>query len=1661
MEKYNKKNKRFLVAIIVLAMMFQLIVPMIADTIYAEEEGTETETELVVEETAEEPAEEATEEPVEEPVEAPVEEPADDPVEEPTEEVGEPEEPEQPTVVEEEAVIIEEVESVKEENAEKKPPQKGKGSIEFTKVGLGEDEKGLKGAEFGLYNEDQELIDSETSNGSGFVKFKNVPIGKYTIKEISAPEGYELSEEIRYAEIAKSNEKIKLEKFENIKEESEPETRRGSVKLKKLDEEGKPLHSAHFEIYDEDRDYVQTQISDGNGLVQFDGVLLGKYKVKEVEAPTGYELSDRVLDVNLTEEDELLDLGSFENMKEKVEPETRRGSVKLKKLDEKRRPLHSAHFEIYDEDGEFVQRQISDGNGLVQFDEILLGKYTVKEVQAPEAYELSDKILDANLTEENGLLDLGTFKNVKELKPKSGSVQFFKKDNEGRIVTGAHFGIYDTKGKLIQEQISDGNGVVRFDDVVLGEYTVAEISAPRGYLKSDEVMDVQVKKDKKTVYLLDFYNTKIRSTVEFFKKDNEGRVVTGAHFGIYDKRGKLVQEQISDGNGLVRFDDIAVGKYTVREISAPAGYEMSKEVVRLEVKKDKDTITLPDFYNTKIRSTVEFFKKDIEGRPVTGAYFGVFDKKGNLIQTQISDGNGLVRFDDIALGSYKVMETRAPDGYQLSKEFIDFDVENNKDTIKLPDFINIRNKTIVEFTKLDNEGKPLQGAKFGAYTEDGSQVDHATSDENGIVRFYGLPLGVYKFREISAPYGYELSVKSTRLEIKKGKNRYCLPPFINTKTTGSVEFNKRDNEGRPVDGAKFGIYNMDETLIITEESDENGLVRFDDIAIGKYTVKETQAPNGYLKSEDVREVEVKDNEKTVHLLDFYNTKIRSSVDFFKKDNEGRVVTGAHFGIYDEKGKLEQEQISDGNGLVRFDDIPVGKYTVKEISAPAGYLKSEETVNLEVKTNKETIKLPDFYNIKIRSSVEFLKKDIDGNLVTGAHFGIFDNKGKLVQTQISDGNGLVRFDDIALGKYTLRETKAPEGYELSDKEIELEVKSNKETITLDDFINHRNESIVEFKKKDNEGNLLPGARFGIYDEDDALVKEAISGEDGIVRFYDIPVGKYTVKEISAPAGYQTSDRYRRVEIKTETDKVCLPTFTNIKTTNSIEFNKKDTEGRIVVGAKFGLYDKDGKLIQTQDSKENGVVIFNNIAPGKYTIKETEAPEGYLKSEDVKEVEVIESHKTIYPGDFYNTKIRSSVEFFKKDNYGKVVTGAHFGIYDTKGKLVQEQISDGNGLVRFDDIALGKYTVKEISAPAGYEMSDKVRGVEVKTHKDTIELEDFINIKTTNSVEFFKKDNEGRIVAGAKFGIYDKDNKLVEEQISDGKGLVKFDNLALGSYTVKEISAPSGYIKSDRTVDLEVKSDKETVYLLDFYNTKIRSSVEFFKKDNYGRVVTGAHFGIYDKDNKLVQEQISDGNGLVRFDDIALGKYTVKEISAPSGYIKSDKTVDVEVKTDKDTIKLLDFINYRTYKPGPDNPSNPSNPTGPSRPDTSGPGRPGTSVVIIPETKPDETEVLDEDDEIEEIEDEEIPEAAPETELEEDIEEVEETETIVEEIPERAPVRPTSYERPREVKSAYEENPVRPVYQRGRLARTGAVNDIIFYMGGLVLVLVGLFFRKKVV
>ncbi|MCY8652894.1 Ig-like domain-containing protein [Bacillus spizizenii] len=747
-----------------------------------------------------------------------------------------------------------------------------------------------------------------------------------------------------------------------------------------------------------------------------------------------------------------------------------KGSLTIFKTGEDDNALEGADFQLWSEDAKQLLRTgTTDSGGKLTFGNIRYGSYVLKEIKAPDGYTISDAYakgvsvkIDSNSSKTGALYKVVNQQN---------KVTLIKQDEHNNPLAGAVFKLEkkssDGTYTLVRTDIkSDKNGKVEMNGLPAGYYRLTETQAPAGFIVNTKAIHFSIAKNEKNQ--VSDVNlgamTNYQGKVSLTKENAEGQKLEGAVFNIVDQDGNIVKEKLtSDKDGKVEASGLAPGRYAFVETKAPSGYVLNTK--KKEFTISESAAGKPEAADAGIavndKGSVELTKEEADGQKLEGAVFRIIDKEGNTVQEGLtSDENGRVTASGLAPGHYAFVETKAPSGYVLNTEKIEFTISNS--AAGKPDpadaGIAINYKGSVELTKENTEGQKLEGAVFNIVDQEGNTVqEELTSDKDGKVKASGLAPGRYAFVETKAPSGYVLNTEKKEFTISEsaaGKPEPAEAGIV-VNYLGSVQLTKEDQDGKGLAGAVFKITDTNgETVRDDLVSKEDGKIEVDGLAPGSYQFVEKQAPDGYLLSEKPVSFTIKaeyggkPEQVKVIAVNTKNLVVLTKVD---QHDKNKVLRGAEFNLTDANGKvLKSGLTTDEKGQITVHGLKAGEYQFVETKAPKDYHLDQTPISFKI-TNTDTkpVKIT-AENILAPGDVKVTKVDQDDKttVLEGAEFKLLDASGKPVKTDgygkelpelwKTDKKGQFTVKGLAPGSYQFIETKAPEGYKLDETPIEFTI-----------------------------------------------------------------------------------------------------------------------------------------------------------------------------------------------------------------------------------------------------------------------------------------------------------------------------------------------------------------------------------------------------------------------------------------------------------------------------------------------------------------------------------------------------------------------------------------------------------------------------------------------
>ena len=626
---------------------------------------------------------------------------------------------------------------------------------------------------------------------------------------------------------------------------------------------------------------------------------------------------------------------------------------------------------------------------------------------------------------------------------REGNIEIVKVDQNGASVEGAEFKVVDESGKQVAKQKTNKEGKITIKGLPIGKYTVTEISAPDGYILNSETKTVTVKTGETA--RIKAVNEKITRGLEITKIDEETKEkIEGVTFEIYNSKKESIGKITTGKNGkaVLKKDDIANGTYYYKEISTPDGYIVDSTMKEFKI-TEENKIAKVTVTNKKIRGTLEITKLDDSRVAIEGVKFNILasDKK-TVIETLTTDKSGYATTKKLDKGTYYYQEVEVPDGYVKDDEIFEFQINELNEVVKR-EVINYRVKGSLEILKIDEDSKaPIEGVKFNILDSKGKVVTTVTTDKDGKAEVKDLLKGTYYYQEIEAPAFYEFSNKKVKFEINTN-NEVIKQTVTNKKITGTIQITKVDDAKQPVEGVVFEIKDEQGKLVDTIKTDKNGIaVSNEPLVKGIYTYQEISAPEEYIMDTSVYKFEVK-NVNQIIKKTVKNERVRGYIEITKVDDSNSPIKDVKFDILDSNHKKVDTITTDSNGKATSKDLLIGKYYYKEVSAPKEYVMDSNEYEFEV-TAKNTQVLKTVENKKSAASLKIIKLDKTTKApIEGVTFEVLDANKNVIDTIVTDKDGIARSKDLVLGKYYYREVSAPDKYIVDSKEKSFTLGENGE------------------------------------------------------------------------------------------------------------------------------------------------------------------------------------------------------------------------------------------------------------------------------------------------------------------------------------------------------------------------------------------------------------------------------------------------------------------------------------------------------------------------------------------------------------------------------------------------------------------------------------------
>ena len=1011
--------------------------------------------------------------------------------------------------------------------------------------------------------------------------------------------------------------------------------------------------------------------------------------------------------------------------------------------------------------------------------------------------------------------------------------------------------------------------------------------------------------------------------------------LAGARFSIYFN-GQIVGSDITNAQGEIYVENAATGLWSFVEISAPDGYcvDPTPKSVYVDVTEGDREYTVAAVNYEK--PDMKIIKRDaMSGKPIAGTVFSIKSVTGSYSTSVTTGTDGSATLSAIPAGVYVVREESVPEPYIVT---------NTEQTVALRPgktsevtFVDYEKPGLEIIKKNIANGEPIEGVTYRIEQIDGSFSTSATTDNHGRIFLESIPVGSYKVTEINVPSHVILCPIPQEVALKPGKTSTVT--FFNA-LKPSLEIRKVDSvTGDPIKGAKFQIWygsNHTDTGELNDLgtcfSDASGKIILPEVKDGWYKVTELEPASGYaIKEPATQECFISGGESKV--LTFENTPL-SAIIIRKVDSEsGQPLEGAWFrirylgGTSGTGGTVIGEYRTSSNGTIVVTGLKAGTYVCEEISAPDGYVITDAAETVYLSGKDQDVITVTFGNDKMGSLLIVKKDAVTGAPISDVEFLVTDSDGSVIGNAngkyVTDSAGTIHIDGLTPGMTVIaREVRAKDGYILDDTPQSIKIKRNA-VMTLE-FRNQPKGGVL-VKKVDSVTNApISDVEFLVTDSDGNLIGNAngkfVTDSAGTFTITDVAPGTtLVIKETRAKAGYILDDTPQTVKVKS--NEVTTLEFRNQPKGNLIIVKLDSVTKEPLEGVEFKIVYADGSYVDAEGGTLSSTGLYWTDKEGKITISgisgtvvvtEIETIPGYTIDENTRTQTVVvnpNDTQTLY---FYNTPV-GGLQIIKSDkDSGKRIAGVKFEIRKMNGEIIGTYTTDSDGVIYLPEAESGWYTVTELETASGYLLDTTPHRIEVKDGQ-TATLE--IANRKACSILIHKVDaNTGDGIYGVTFVIYDSGRNPIMEVTTDQDGYAYIDKeLAAGKYYIRELEAADGYILDKQYKTVYVEAGKTST--IEWENTAVTGQIQITKYAAESNAITGQAGGVTlkgatfeivrERSGKVVDYITTDARGVAASKPLPLGRYLIREVSAPAYYQVSAETFDVTLEYAGQIIKLAAY------------------------------------------------------------------------------------------------------------------------------------------------------------
>lgn len=1181
----------------------------------------------------------------------------------------------------------------------------------------------LSGAMFEVVGPDGATVGTFTTNSSGKIRIPLTLTGNYTVYERVAPDFYLLSEEpaqnvqVVYGEVAE------------VVFENEPY---GNLRIEKTSNTGMNLPGALITITHIESGQRYTGETNSAGVAVFREIQPGAYRIEETAAPAGWLLDDTIYTTTVIAGETT----TFHLVNEELP------GLRIIKYDRKNMvAMPDVTFEVW-RDGVSLGTFRTDEFGEILLTDVEPGTYRAVEVDTgSDGHILNTTPQEVELEAGDGIKELMFFNDVKP------GLRLVKVDSAdpSKVIPNVLFEIKSVAGDYGPEEFrTDENGEIVLSKLPAGAYVVTELSCP-GYVIDEAQRVIQLDPNEDAQFV---FTNSIKPSLQIIKLSSDGSALEGVTFRIAKiEDGTHYLDRTTNKNGEILVSDLEPGVYSVRETSTVSDHIIDLREYKVELFPGK-TSTL--VIENQIRPNLYVYKHDADtGEPIPDTVFIIRAADGHSVDEIRTGTDGRAELKNLLPGVYEISEKYVPSPYLLDAPSQLVTLYPNRDHTVY--FENHQKPSLTVNKICSVTGEPLKGAKFHVTyasndTESGeiNDLGYFYSDADGQFKLSNLKDGWYKITEVESVPGYRIKDPAAQeVFVKAGESKTVT--FENTPLSALVVFKFDSVTGEAVKNAVFqvkyltGTSGTGGTVIGTYKTSANGSFTVTGLDEGTYIVEELASDSGHVidtapqtayisgKDQDVVELYFGNSPKGALLIkkiDSVSREPLSDVEFFVTTSDGTVVGNANGKfVTDSAGTVLIENIDPGTTLVVKETRTKDNTYILDDTPQTARIKAGQTVTLEFRNQPKgslIIHKQDSVTKEPLEGVQFKITYADGRVVD-ADGGQLSSNG----LYWTDKNGQIKITGIT-GTIVVTEVQSIPGYTIHEETRSQTVVVNTNDTQSLYFYNDPIGGVEIIKvNADKKTERIPNVKFEIRRADDGLVDTVTTDKNGRA-FLSLEDGHYYAVEIKSADGFELDSTPHYFEVKD--GKTTTLTVEN-KSLSGILIHKIDSNtGEGIYGVTFLLYDSNKTPIGQYESDQDGWVYITGLTEsGRYYIRELEN-EGYNVDTQMKTV-YVSAGRTVEI-EWENEPITGQIQIYKyAGEYNEItgtapdtpLKGAVYEIINARsGKVVDYITTDSRGVAASKPLPLTRYQIREVSAPAYWQVSSEVFDVTLEYAGQIIKL-----------------------------------------------------------------------------------------------------------------------------------------------------------------------------------------------------------------------------------------------------------------------------------------------------------------------------------------------------